>query len=143
MWLLWLGIVPQTKRSPVRFPVMVHAWAVGSILGQGMDRRLPVKCFSLTSMFLFLSFSLPFSLKSKLKIKQTKKSQSLILISFLTSKSKHLFHIVPQMQHCAVQSWTGYHFIHTGFYSKVAIRLMTPAWGSSHTSIHVRNLGPS
>ena len=26
VWLIWLGVVPQTKRSPVQFLVRAHAW---------------------------------------------------------------------------------------------------------------------
>ena len=52
VWLSWLGIVPQSKRSLVQFLVRAHAWVVGSVPGQGMFERQPIdvslshRCFS-------------------------------------------------------------------------------------------------
>ena len=51
-----LGVVPQREGSPVRFPVRALAWALSLVPG-GVCMR------SNQSMFLFLSPSLPFSLK--------------------------------------------------------------------------------
>ena len=66
-WLVWfsgLGIVPQTKRSPVWFPFRAHAWVVDQVPSWGYERGNQ-------SMFLFahqcfspyLSPSFPLSLK--------------------------------------------------------------------------------
>ena len=48
---------PQTKRSLVQFPVRAHAWPAGFVLGGGAYGGANL-CFSLTSMFLSLIFSL-------------------------------------------------------------------------------------
>ena len=57
-WLLWLsglGVVPQTKRSPVQFLIRAHAWVVGHILvGEVRSNQL--------MFFLHIDVSLPFSL---------------------------------------------------------------------------------
>ena len=40
-WLVWfsgLGIVPQSERLLVRFPVRAHAWVVGQVLSWGHGR---------------------------------------------------------------------------------------------------------
>ena len=47
-----LGVIPQTKRSPVRFPVRAHVWVVGQVPGWGHGRGNG-------SRFLSLSLSLP------------------------------------------------------------------------------------
>ena len=44
-----------TERSPVRFPVRVHAWVAGQVPGGGVASN--------QSIFLSVSFSLPLSLK--------------------------------------------------------------------------------
>ena len=38
-WLSWLGIVLQSKKSPVQFLVRALAWVAGSVPGQGMYER--------------------------------------------------------------------------------------------------------
>ena len=48
MWLSWLSLVPQSERSLVQFPVRAHAY-IAELRGNW-------------SMFLSLSFSLPFPL---------------------------------------------------------------------------------
>ena len=62
-WLSWLGIIAQSKRSLVRFPVRAHAWVVGLILGWGVYERQLIHVSFLTSVFLSLSPSFPLSLK--------------------------------------------------------------------------------
>ena len=52
-----VGIVPQSERSPVRFPVRAHAWVVGLVPGQAMGESVD-PCFSPT-----LSPSLSHSLR--------------------------------------------------------------------------------
>ena len=40
-WLVWLSglnVIPQTKRSLVRFPVRAHAWVAGQVPGWGHVR---------------------------------------------------------------------------------------------------------
>ena len=62
-WLSGWGVVPQCGRSLVRFPVSAHAWVVG-LVSSGRLREAVDQFFSLTSMFVSLSLSLPpFSLK--------------------------------------------------------------------------------
>ena len=44
-WLVWLsglGVVLQTERSRVRFPVRAHAWVAGSVPDWGAYERQPV-----------------------------------------------------------------------------------------------------
>ena len=35
MRLIWGGILPQSRRSPIHFPVRAHAWAAGLVPGLG------------------------------------------------------------------------------------------------------------
>ena len=66
--LSWLGILQQNEsllvRLLVRFLVRAHAWVLGLVPGCGTCKRQPTdasltrRCFSLTLMFLSLSFSL-------------------------------------------------------------------------------------
>ena len=58
-WYAWLGIVLQSERSLVQFPVRAQAWVAVWVPGQGKYRRQPYQCFSLTTMFLSLSSSFP------------------------------------------------------------------------------------
>ena len=58
MWLSGLGVVPQTERSLVGFPVRAHAWVVGQVLVGGIQEATNQR-FSQTWMFLSLSFSFP------------------------------------------------------------------------------------
>ena len=64
VWLSWLGIMLQSKRSPVRFLVRAHCrfgpWS-------GRLWEAPDWYFCLTSMFLSLCFSLP-SHRSKINM---------------------------------------------------------------------------
>ena len=52
VWLSWLGVVPQTERPPVQFPVMVHSWITGLVPSWGAYERQPIavslshRCFS-------------------------------------------------------------------------------------------------
>ena len=52
VWLSGLGIIPQSKRPPVRFPVRAHAWVAGLEPGRDICERqpsavsLPHRCFS-------------------------------------------------------------------------------------------------
>lgn len=39
VWLIWLGIVSQSKMSQAGFPAMEHAWVVGSGPGHGTYER--------------------------------------------------------------------------------------------------------
>ena len=52
-----LGVVLQSERPPVRFPVRAHAWAVGSVLDRCTYERQPI------DVSLSLSPSFPLSLK--------------------------------------------------------------------------------
>ena len=66
LWLLWLSGLSTGlwfKGSLVWFPVRAHAWVVGQVSSRGCVRGN--WCFSYTSMFLCLSFSLPSSLYKK------------------------------------------------------------------------------
>ena len=56
VWLSWLGIILHKDRSPVPFPVRARAWVAG---------HTPVRAQTRGNwlMFLFLSSSLPLSLK--------------------------------------------------------------------------------
>ena len=63
-----VGVIPQSKRLPVQFPVRAHAWVVALVPGCGsyerqlMDVSLSHQCFSPS-----LSSSLPLSLLKKKK----------------------------------------------------------------------------
>ena len=63
VWLSWLGIIPQSERSLVRFLVRAHVWVVVLIPSWGTYERQPIDvslshwCFSPS-----LSSSLPLSL---------------------------------------------------------------------------------
>ena len=52
LWLSLLGVVLQTKRLLVRFPIRARAWVVGSVPSWGRCKRQPVndslthQCFS-------------------------------------------------------------------------------------------------
>ena len=65
-WLVWLsrlGIIPQTERLPVEFPVKAHVWVLGQVPGWGQARR---------NRYIFLSFLPPFlSLKINTIFKNT------------------------------------------------------------------------
>ena len=39
VWLIWWGMVLQSKRLPVGFRVSAHAWAASSVLGPGVCKR--------------------------------------------------------------------------------------------------------
>ena len=52
MWLSWWGIILQSERSLVQFPVRAHAWVAGSVPGWGMCGKQPI-------VFLSLSFYVP------------------------------------------------------------------------------------
>ena len=70
-WLVWLSGLSaglRTKGSPVQFPVRAHAWVAGQVPSRGNMRG------NHTLMFLFLSFSLPLSLKIIHKILKKKKN---------------------------------------------------------------------
>ena len=69
-WLVWLSGLSaglRTKGSPVQFPVRAHAWVAGQVPSRGNMRG------NHTLMFLFLSFSLPLSLKIINKILKKKR----------------------------------------------------------------------
>ena len=68
MWLSWLGVVPQSERLLVQFPVRAHAWVAGLIPSQGILEATDW-CFSLTLMFLSLPFTLPSPLSKDKYIK--------------------------------------------------------------------------
>ena len=63
-WLSSLGVILQSKRSPVWFPVRAHSCVLSLVPGQGTYERQPInvslshRCFSPS-----LSPCLPFSLK--------------------------------------------------------------------------------
>ena len=59
VWLSGLGILPQTERSQVRFPVRAHAWEWQARSSVAVVQEATNWCFPHTSMFLSLSFSLP------------------------------------------------------------------------------------
>ena len=62
-WLVqlsWLGIIPQSERSPVRFPVRAHTYDAGSIPRQGTYKKQPTSVSLLHRYFSpSLSPSLP------------------------------------------------------------------------------------
>nr|KAF6477980.1 hypothetical protein HJG59_010872 [Molossus molossus] len=62
----WLSINPCTKRSPVRLPDKAHAQVVGLMPSRGHAGDSQ-SMFSLISVFIPLSLSLPLSLKSTTK----------------------------------------------------------------------------
>ena len=65
-WLVWLSGLSaslQTEGLPVQFQVRAHAWVAGQVPGCGCVRGNRL-------MFLFLSFSLPFPLSKKIKLKK-------------------------------------------------------------------------
>ena len=69
VWLIWLGIILQTKMLQVRFLVRAHAWVVGSVPSRGVCRR-PL-----------IDVSLPFYLPSPLSgINKRKKIKKRILL---------------------------------------------------------------
>ena len=73
VWLSWLGIVPETKRSPVRFPVRVYAWVEGPIPSWGTHGPKEVSqsmFLSHIDISLSLSPCLAYSLKPKKKKKK-------------------------------------------------------------------------
>ena len=64
VWLSWLGVIPQSERSPVGFLIRAHAWVAGLVPGQGEYRRQLYgkdQCFPLAAIFLSISSSLPLS----------------------------------------------------------------------------------
>ena len=89
-----LGIIPQTNRSPVRFPVRAHASVVGQVPGWGHERGN-------WSMFLSLSFSLPLPLSKNKEIKSLKNNKTKWLLMLLYI---HLYKInvyyAAQNDHC-------------------------------------------
>ena len=44
MWLSWLGVIPQSERSLVQFPVRAHAWVVGLVPSWSTYERRPPSC---------------------------------------------------------------------------------------------------
>ena len=97
-WLSGLGVILQTKGSPVQFPVRTHSWVAGQVPGWGhvCERLIDV---SLTSIFLSCSFSLPSLLaqnkinKRKLKIKNLwgcKANKESTISTILYFKDGHL-----------------------------------------------------
>ena len=62
-WLVWLSGLStglQTKGTPVQFPVRAHSWVVDQVPSRGCVRG------NHTSMFLSLSFSIPFPFSKKI-----------------------------------------------------------------------------
>ena len=49
-WLSWLGIVLQSKRSPVQFSIRAHDWVADLVLSWGVYKRHPTD----VSLSLFL-----------------------------------------------------------------------------------------
>ena len=62
----WLGIVLESEWSSVQFPVRAIAWAMGSVPVQGHLQGATYQCFSLTSVFLSLTFLLHSPLSKKI-----------------------------------------------------------------------------
>ena len=64
----WVEHHPTNQKSPAQFPVRAHAWVVGQVLSpvRGMQEATN-RCFSHTSMYFSLSFSLPSEKTSKLE----------------------------------------------------------------------------
>lgn len=60
--LSWLGIVPQSKRSPIWFQVKEHAWVARSVLAGTCVRGNQSVFFSHTDAYISLFFPLPPSL---------------------------------------------------------------------------------
>ena len=60
----WIELGLRTRRSPVQFPVRVHAWVAGRVPSRGHVRGHH------TSMFLSLSPSLPLSLRINKTLKK-------------------------------------------------------------------------
>ena len=63
MWLSWLGIILQSKRSQARLPVRAHTWAAGLVPGLGANERQQISVSLSVSVSLPLSLSLPLSVK--------------------------------------------------------------------------------
>ena len=56
VWLGWLGVVPQSGRLLVGFPVRARSWVIGLLpLQSGCVQEATDRCFFLTLMFLSLS----------------------------------------------------------------------------------------
>ena len=67
LWLSWLGVVLQSKRSPVQFPLRARAWFEGSLPGGGTWERQPID----VSLPLFLpSFSSLYKYINKIFLKK-------------------------------------------------------------------------
>ena len=67
-----LGIIPQSKRLPVQFPVRAHAWVVGSVPGWGTCQRQQIDVSLSHQRFIpSLSPSFPLSLKINKIFKKT------------------------------------------------------------------------
>ena len=62
VWLIWLGVIPQGLRLPLRFPVRAHVCVSGSVLGCRHVWGATNWCFSPS-----LSFSLPMKINKIFK----------------------------------------------------------------------------
>ena len=82
-----LGVVPQTQRSPVRFPVRAFAWVVGLVPGRGPYRRQPVDV-SFACQCFPLSIPSP-SLKKKERVE--KSEDRLKAFSLLYNNSENMY----------------------------------------------------
>ena len=67
LWLSWLGIVLQTKGSPVGFPAKAHSWVTHLSPPLPLYKKQPID-ISLPLVFPSLRHSLPQSLLKKRKI---------------------------------------------------------------------------
>ena len=65
VWLRWWRVILWTERSQVQFPVRTDTQAVGSISGQSAEEKATDQCFSLPSMSVCPSVSLPLPISLK------------------------------------------------------------------------------
>ena len=86
MWLSWSGVIPQSQRLQVQFPVRAHSWVVGSVHSLG-DQCFPHIDVSPSPFLPPFPLSKNTYIKSstKKKRKERKKEEKR-----LTSKMKHL-----------------------------------------------------
>ena len=96
VWLSWLGIVPWSKLSPVRFLVRAHAWVAGSVPSQGACKR-QLTNVSLSHQCFLPSLSLSFSLSPEIDKVQKEKSffkkYGYGMIIMLTLRPENFYHV--------------------------------------------------
>ena len=108
MWLCWLGIVPQSKKSPVWFPARAYAWVAGLVPRQGVIRvctrgnwLMFLPHLSIPSLLSSLKINKIFKKKSKIKSLLNKK-----LVLPLLLGPPHFFEVTAH--------WSGHDTIYLG-----------------------------